>query len=92
MIIKRIDYDKNGEINYSEWLMTVVSREKIMSQEKLESIFKLFDKDKSSTISVSEIEEMIGVAVSGNDKLMINVLLDTGSTITLCKRSLKKSN
>ena len=56
------DADGSGEINYSEWLMTVVSREKLMTQEKLESIFKLFDKDKSSSISVNEIEEMIGVA------------------------------
>ena len=56
------DADGSGEINYTEWLMTVVSREKIMTQEKVEQIFRLFDKDKSSTISVSEIEEMIGVA------------------------------
>ena len=61
-LIDMADADGSGEIIYSEWLMTVVSREKIMTKEKLESIFKLFDKDKSSTISVVEIEEMIGAA------------------------------
>ena len=61
-ILSIADADGSGEINYTEWLMTVVSREKIMTQEKVEQIFRLFDKDKSSTISVSEIEEMIGVA------------------------------
>jgi calcium-dependent protein kinase len=56
------DADGSGEINYSEWLITVVSREKLMTLEKIESIFRLFDKDKSSTISVEEMKNMLGVA------------------------------
>ena len=56
------DADGSGEINYSEWLITVVSREKLMTLEKIESIFRLFDKDKSSTISVDEMKSMLGVA------------------------------
>lgn len=56
------DSDGSGEINYSEWLMTVVSREKLLSYEKMEKIFKMFDKDKSQTISIEELKCMLGIA------------------------------
>lgn len=61
-LIDMADSDGSGEINYSEWLMTVVSREKLLSQEKMESVFRIFDKDKSETISVEELKCVLGIA------------------------------
>ena len=41
------DSDNSGEINYSEWLLTAIDREKLLSTQKLEGAFKMFDKDSS---------------------------------------------
>ncbi len=35
-LIRKVDADNSGEIDYSEWMMTAVSREKLLSTEKLE--------------------------------------------------------
>jgi calcium-dependent protein kinase len=56
------DADGSGEINYSEWLMTAINRDRLLSHEKLESIFKMLDRDGSKTISVEELRSMLGVA------------------------------
>lgn len=53
------DSDGNGEINYSEWVMTACDRTKLMSNDKLEAAFKLFDKDGSSTVSLEEIRGLL---------------------------------
>lgn len=37
------DSDNSGEINYSEWIMTSIDRTKLITNEKLESAFKMFD-------------------------------------------------
>lgn len=42
MIIKRIDYDNNGEINYSEFLSGTM-REENLNEENLKKLFKALD-------------------------------------------------
>ena len=37
----RIDADGSGEIDYSEWLTTAISKERLLSQDKLEQVFAL---------------------------------------------------
>jgi len=37
----RVDADGSGEIDYSEWLMTAVSKEKLLAKDKLEQAFNL---------------------------------------------------
>lgn len=44
-LIARVDADNSGEIDYSEWLMTAVSKEKLLAKDKLEQAFNLFDKN-----------------------------------------------
>lgn len=43
-------------INYSEWIMATMNRKNALSMEKLESAFKMFDKDGNGTISLNEIK------------------------------------
>jgi len=40
--------------------MATMDREKLLSQEKLELTFKMFDKDKSGTLDMEEIKCMFG--------------------------------
>jgi Ca2+-binding EF-hand superfamily protein len=58
-MIKKADVDGNGQISYNEWLLTAVSVEKLLQEDKLESAFKLFDKDNSRTLTIQEIKDML---------------------------------
>jgi calcium-dependent protein kinase len=53
------DADNSGEINYSEWVMTAIDRTKLLSAEKLESAFKMIDKDGSKTVSIEEVKGLL---------------------------------
>lgn len=60
-LIKMADSDGSGEINYSEWIMTAMDRSKLLTTDKLEAAFKMFDKDTSKTISYEEIKGLLDV-------------------------------
>jgi calcium-dependent protein kinase len=59
-LIKKIDADGNGDINYSEFLAAAIDWEKELSKERLQSAFNLFDKDSNGSISVKELTEALG--------------------------------
>lgn len=42
-IIKNVDQDGNGSINYSEWLLSAVSKERLLEKNKLQQAFQMFD-------------------------------------------------
>ena len=54
-MIKSVDLDGNGVIDYNEFLNCTMNRDKIISKKNLEYAFKAFDKDNSSAISIDEI-------------------------------------
>jgi len=51
-IMAEIDYNREGWINYTEFLAAAVSVKKILTEEKLQAIFKTFDTDNSGRITV----------------------------------------
>ena len=54
-MIKSIDLDGNGVIDYNEFLSYTVNNEKILKNENLEFCFKAFDLDNSGKINLNEI-------------------------------------
>ena len=60
-IMKIADADGSGEIDYSEFVVATMDKRKLLSNEKLETAFNLFDKDGSGSISAIEIKEVLGV-------------------------------
>jgi calcium-dependent protein kinase len=54
-IIERIDYDKNGKLNYSEFLIAAINIQKTIDNQKLKKLFKRFDIDNSGYISVESL-------------------------------------
>ena len=54
-MIKSIDLDGNGVIDYNEFLTCTMNKEKILKNENLEICFKAFDSDNSGKISLDEI-------------------------------------
>ena len=51
-----IDADGSGEIEYSEFVVASMNEKTILSNNKLQSAFKMFDKDGGGSISTDEIK------------------------------------
>jgi calcium-dependent protein kinase len=69
-IMKIVDVDKNGTIDYSEFVMATLNKKNLLSIERLEAAFKIFDKDNNGFIDVAEIKEVLG---KGNSNLTDDV-------------------
>jgi calcium-dependent protein kinase len=55
-----VDIDKSGFIDYSEFVIASMNEKTLLTNEKLQAAFKMFDKDGSGSISASEIKEVLG--------------------------------
>jgi len=56
-IINRIDRNKNGSIDYSEFVIATVNRKKLLAKSNLEATFKLIDKDDSKALTIDELKD-----------------------------------
>lgn len=52
-LMDSIDVDKNGRINYTEFLASSLEKEELFKPENLSKMFKLLDKDGNGTIEKS---------------------------------------
>ena len=59
-MFEQIDIDGNGTIDYTEFVMATMNQMKLISNDKLEAAFRMFDKDNSGTISPDEIKDVLG--------------------------------
>lgn len=55
-IIKELDYDDNGKINYTEFLSATIDISKYLTREKVMALFKQFDVNNDNTISKENIK------------------------------------
>jgi Ca2+-binding EF-hand superfamily protein len=55
-IFMRVDADGSKYVDYSEWVVATINKEKLLAVEQLEYAFSLFDKDGSGSISADEIK------------------------------------
>lgn len=66
-IFALVDTDHSGEIEFSEFVMATVRRDKLLSDEKLMAAFRLFDKDNNGCIDVRELKYHLGQAKRQGD-------------------------
>ena len=59
-IFNSLDLDGSGKISYDEFLSAMISSKKVVTEERLEKAFKIFDKDNSGKLSVKEIKNVFG--------------------------------
>lgn len=59
-IIRMVDINGNGTIDYSEWLVATMDRDRLLTDDRLKIAFDFFDKDKNGQIDIHEIKEAIG--------------------------------
>lgn len=75
-IMKVADADGSGEIDYSEFVVATMDKRKLLSNEKLETAFNLFDKDNSGSISANEIKDVLGVGKNIDEKVWNEIVLE----------------
>jgi calcium-dependent protein kinase len=54
-----VDTDQSGYIDYTEFVVAAMNEKALMSNDRLQQAFKMFDKDHSGTISPSEIKQVL---------------------------------
>lgn len=75
-ILKIADADGSGEIDYSEWIVATTDKKRLLSNEKLETAFSLFDKDGSGSISASEVKDVLGVGKNIDEKVWNDIVME----------------
>jgi calcium-dependent protein kinase len=75
-IIKEIDTDGNGFIDYSEFLTASLKKETLISKKNLEGAFRIFDNDSSGTITAEELKRILGPNLNDLDDVW-NQLIQT---------------
>jgi len=58
--LESVDSNANGFIDFTEFVQATISREKVITQEKLGLAFRMLDTDNSGKISVKELKEHFG--------------------------------
>ena len=59
-IFEKLDFNNNGTIDYSEFLITQLDPTKVVNEDRLREVFDMFDCDQSGFITADEIKKMLG--------------------------------
>lgn len=59
-MIDQVDINKSGQIDFTEFIMASMAREKLFSKEKLDQAFKIFDLDGDGFITKAELANVMG--------------------------------
>lgn len=73
-IIKKIDQDKSGFIEYEEFVRAAINKKELLSEQNLLNAFKLFDKDGSGGITPNELKALLGITSKYSDKVWNEVI------------------
>jgi calcium-dependent protein kinase len=58
-MFEKVDADGSGEIDYSEFVVATMNEKNLLSNNKLQTAFKMFDKDGGGSISTDEIKQVL---------------------------------
>ena len=56
--MESIDTDKNGKLNYTQFLAFAMEKDKLFKEENIKSVFRMLDKDGNGYVERSELEEV----------------------------------
>jgi calcium-dependent protein kinase len=73
-VLDNCDADRNGFIEYNEFLTSAMNWQKAMSKERLRLAFKDFDKDQSGKISLIELRQALGGAEASDEDVWISMI------------------
>ena len=69
-MFKRVDIDQSDEIDYSEFVIATMNEKEVLSSNKLQTAFRMFDKDGGGTISPDEIKQILSFGQHLDEKLI----------------------
>ena len=75
-IMKEVDSDNNGFIDYSEFLKGSIDSSKILSVDNLKLAFQMFDQDGSGTISAAELKKVIAGSGLSDSKIWNDIIVE----------------
>jgi Ca2+-binding EF-hand superfamily protein len=58
--LQRVDINGNGTIDYTEFIVANIELGEILTNEKLQAAFNLFDIDQNGRITIEEIKSLLG--------------------------------
>lgn len=70
----KIDFDNSGSIDYSEFVVATMNEKNLMSSNKLQTAFKMFDKDGGGSISTDEIKHILSFGNQLDDAVVKSIL------------------
>lgn len=65
-----VDADGSGVIEYSEFVVATMNEKNLLSNNKLQSAFKMFDKDGGGSISPDEIKQILSFGQNLDEKVI----------------------
>ena len=69
ILINKQDINQSGFIDYTEFVAAAIDREKLLTKQRIEACFELFDKDNSGKITKDELKVMLGVNQKVDDTI-----------------------
>ena len=69
-----VDIDGSGFIDYSEFVVAAMNEKNLLTNEKLQAAFRMFDKDGSGFISSEEIKEILGFGKTLSEEAVNEVI------------------
>lgn len=75
-IMKEVDSDNNGFIDYSEFLKGSLDSSKVLSIQNLKLAFQMFDQDGNGTISASELRKVIAGKGLADNKIWNEIIME----------------
>lgn len=73
-MFKAVDTDNSGFIDYTEFVVASINEKQLLSNEKLQAAFRMFDKDNSGTISSEEIKQVLGYGRALNEEQVDQII------------------
>lgn len=70
----RVDADGNGEIDYSEFVVATMNEKSLLSNNKLHTAFKMFDKDGGGSISTDEIKQVLSFGQTLDESVVNQII------------------
>ena len=68
-ILKSLDKNFNGVVDYTEFLVAAADKEALLSEENLKLAFKMFDTDQSGSISRQELKAVFETTEKKDEEL-----------------------
>ena len=69
-IIKTVDFDRNGFIEYDEFIRVCIPEDRLFTVDNLKNAFNLFDKSKEGSISYLNVVEAVESEERINPKMI----------------------